>query len=59
MSTWRPENQGVDLNRNWDIEWDNKEKDPGTYDKESSEYHGTAPRSEPESKVLKAFLDKH
>ena len=23
----RPESQGVDLNRNWDLEWNNRERD--------------------------------
>ncbi len=42
---------GVDLNRNWDIAWDE-----GVYDPRSNTYHGESPFSEPETDKLKDFI---
>jgi len=42
---------GVDLNRNWDIHWEEGDDDPS-----SEIYHGEAPFSEPETYHLKEFM---
>ncbi|MFW6376142.1 MAG: M14 family zinc carboxypeptidase, partial [Thermoplasmatota archaeon] len=42
---------GVDLNRNWDIKWEEGDDDPG-----SSTYHGESPFSENETYYLKEFI---
>uniref|UniRef100_A0A2N9G5H3 Peptidase M14 domain-containing protein n=1 Tax=Fagus sylvatica TaxID=28930 RepID=A0A2N9G5H3_FAGSY len=42
---WR----GVDLNRNWSVDWGKKEKDYDPYE----ENPGTAPFSEPESQIMR------
>jgi hypothetical protein len=42
---------GVDLNRNWDIDWIN-----GVNTKTADDYHGMAPFSEYESKAIKNFM---
>lgn len=49
MDSKNPQNQGVDLNRNWDIKWSNKNEDPAVFRENSAEYHGTRPLSEPEN----------
>ncbi|KAE8736186.1 putative HXXXD-type acyl-transferase family protein [Hibiscus syriacus] len=45
----RRNGRGVDLNRNWGVDWGRKEKD---YDP-AEEYPGTAPFSEPETKIIR------
>ncbi|GIL82500.1 hypothetical protein Vretimale_11936, partial [Volvox reticuliferus] len=45
----RKNGRGVDPNRNWEVDWGTKEPD---YDP-NEEYPGTAPFSEPETKVLR------
>ncbi|KAL1189329.1 hypothetical protein V5N11_019208 [Cardamine amara subsp. amara] len=45
----RRNGRGVDLNRNWGVDWGKKEKD---YDP-SEENPGTAPFSEPESQIMR------
>jgi len=42
---------GVDLNRNWDIHWEDGNDDP-----RGSDYHGEAPFSEYETKSLRDFI---
>jgi len=44
---------GVDLNRNWDIQWGGG---GSSGDRNSDTYRGTAPFSEPESKVVSDYL---
>ncbi len=50
---WRKNRNGtgVDLNRNWDIDWVN-----GDYDPSSETYHGGAPFSEYETKCIRDFM---
>jgi len=50
---WRKNRNGtgVDLNRNWDIDWVN-----GDYDPSSETYHGGAPFSEYETKCIRNFM---
>ncbi|KAG8494325.1 hypothetical protein CXB51_012129 [Gossypium anomalum] len=45
----RKNGRGVDLNRNWAVNWGKKEKD---YDP-AEEYPGTAPFSEPETQIMR------
>lgn len=49
---------GVDLNRNYGYQWgfDDIGSSPYTYDET---YRGTAPFSEPESQVMRDFIDAH
>jgi len=49
---------GVDLNRNYGYQWgyDNTGSSPNT---NSSTYRGTAPFSEPETQIVKAFAESH
>ncbi len=42
---------GVDLNRNWDIKWEEGDDDPSM-----ETYRGEAPFSEPETRYLKDFI---
>ncbi|MEF8835149.1 MAG: M14 family zinc carboxypeptidase [Candidatus Thermoplasmatota archaeon] len=42
---------GVDLNRNWDIDWESGNSDPG-----SNTYHGEEPFSEYETQHLRDFI---
>lgn len=42
---------GVDLNRNWDIDWEN-----GNDDESADDYHGEAPFSEPETKYFSDWM---
>lgn len=52
------EESGVDLNRNWPIDW--KEEDAKNIEKVCGEYWpGTAPLSEPENKALDQFVASH
>lgn len=48
----RKNGRGVDTNRNWEVDWGKKEKD---YDP-NEEYPGTAPFSEPETRILKQLV---
>lgn len=45
----RKNGRGVDINRNWSVDWGKKEKD---YDP-SEEYPGAAPFSEPETQIMR------
>ncbi len=48
---------GIDLNRNWGFKWaayPNSVSDPS-----SLLYHGTGPFSEPETEVMRQFIDAH
>ncbi|KEH36303.1 zinc carboxypeptidase family protein [Medicago truncatula] len=45
----RRNGRGVDLNRNWSVDWGKKEKDYDPYE----ENPGTAPFSEPESQIMR------
>ncbi|XP_075517122.1 uncharacterized protein LOC142551653 isoform X1 [Primulina tabacum] len=45
----RRNGRGVDLNRNWSVDWGKKEKDYDPYE----ENPGTAPFSEPETQILR------
>lgn len=49
---------GVDLNRNWGFSWgyDNIGSSPDPYDET---YRGTGPFSEPETEVLREFINAH
>lgn len=49
-------NQGVDLNRNYDISWDNK-NDPETTYECSEVYRGSKPFSEPETQAIKNMVE--
>ena len=44
---------GVDLNRNWDIDWGGNGASSNSNDET---YHGTGPFSEPETQVMRDFL---
>lgn len=46
---------GVDLNRNFDFEWDGVGSSP---DPRSSRYRGTHPASEPETQAVQGFLER-
>lgn len=48
----RKNGRGVDTNRNWEVDWGKKEKD---YDP-NEEYPGTAPFSEPETRILRQLV---
>ena len=50
--------QGIDLNRNWGYEWgyDDVGSSPNPSD---DTYRGTGPFSEPETQVLRQFIDAH
>jgi hypothetical protein len=50
--------QGIDLNRNWGYEWgyDDVGSSPNPGD---DTYRGTGPFSEPETEVLREFIDAH
>lgn len=48
--------QGVDLNRNYDMKWDNM-NDRETVDKCSEVYRGAAPFSEPETQAMKNMVE--
>lgn len=48
----RKNGRGVDINRNWSVDWGKKEKD---YDP-AEEYPGTAPFSEPETKIMQKLV---
>ncbi|KAJ4770592.1 Zn-dependent exopeptidases superfamily protein [Rhynchospora pubera] len=45
----RRNGRGVDLNRNWSVDWGKKEKDYDPYE----EYPGSAPFSEPEAQIMR------
>ncbi|KAM3309576.1 hypothetical protein ACQJBY_030691 [Aegilops geniculata] len=45
----RRNGRGVDLNRNWSVDWGKKEKDYNPFE----EHPGTAPFSEPEAQIMK------
>ncbi|CAO2833749.1 unnamed protein product [Amaranthus hypochondriacus] len=45
----RRNGRGVDLNRNWSVDWGKKEKDYDPYE----EFPGSAPFSEPESQIMR------
>ncbi|GKV47987.1 hypothetical protein SLEP1_g54833 [Rubroshorea leprosula] len=54
----RRNGRGVDLNRNWGVDWGKKEKDYDPYE----ENPGTAPFSEPETQIMRKLaisLDPH
>ncbi|KAL2895493.1 Zinc carboxypeptidase A 1 [Bienertia sinuspersici] len=48
----RRNGRGVDLNRNWSVDWGKKEKDYDPYE----ENPGTAPFSEPESQIMRKLV---
>ncbi|EFJ51122.1 hypothetical protein VOLCADRAFT_120495 [Volvox carteri f. nagariensis] len=50
----RKNGRGVDPNRNWEVDWGTKEPD---YDP-NEEYPGTAPFSEPETKLLRQLAEE-
>ncbi|KAF2310207.1 hypothetical protein GH714_007210 [Hevea brasiliensis] len=45
----RRNGRGVDLNRNWSVDWGKKEEDYDPYE----ENHGTGPFSEPETQIMR------
>ncbi len=56
LSEWQANANGVDLNRNFDAEW---EKIDTTESASYMNYRGTAVESEPETKALVAYTDKY
>jgi len=46
--------EGVDLNRNYDIDWENGDSDPN-----SETYRGPSPFSEPETQAMRDFAYNH
>jgi carboxypeptidase T len=53
---------GVDLNRNWSVDWANcagASSACGSSSQSNDTYWGTAPFSEPETNALKAFITSH
>ncbi|XAR64257.1 Carboxypeptidase U [Bertholletia excelsa] len=48
----RRNGRGVDLNRNWSVDWGKKEKDYDPYE----ENPGTAPFSEPETQIMRKLV---
>ncbi|XP_078440711.1 Zn-dependent exopeptidases superfamily protein isoform X2 [Wolffia australiana] len=49
----RRNGRGVDLNRNWDVDWGKKEKDYDPYE----ENPGTGPFSEPEAQIMQKLAE--
>ena len=56
LAEWQANANGVDLNRNFDAEWD---KVDTTEAASYMNYRGTAVESEPETKALVAYTDKY
>lgn len=52
----RQNSNGVDLNRNWDYNFDSYAGDPNPFDQN---YKGTAPFSEVETQYIKSLIDDH
>ena len=50
---------GVDLNRNFDFQWDHNDNHRDLLDMNSEAYHGDNPFSEKESKAISQFILKH
>ena len=50
---------GVDLNRNFDYQWDHKDNHEDLYNMSTEAYHGPKPFSEKESQALKEFILEH
>lgn len=68
FATWRKncnsigEADGVDLNRNWDYQWDapvNKEVESSRTNPKDASYRGPRPFSELETKSISEFIMKH
>jgi hypothetical protein len=53
--SWRKNGRGVDLNRNFDYNWETS----GNSDPTSRYYRGTAPFSEKETRILAEFVKEH
>lgn len=53
---WSEGGDGVDLNRNWSVDWGGAGSDP---DPNSQTYRGTGPLSEPESSNIDTFWQSH
>jgi hypothetical protein len=51
----RRNERGVDLNRNWDYRWDTLTESKNT-NPNATNYRGTAPESEPETRAVASFL---
>jgi murein tripeptide amidase MpaA len=54
----RANENGVDLNRNWDSRWKPSSKDSIEWDKEQQQYPGPSPFSESETKVFKSLVSE-
>lgn len=57
FSSWKANARGVDLNRQYPIDWEEIQADPGR--PSSSNYKGEHPLSEPEIKSLVDFVNQH
>jgi len=50
---------GVDLNRNFDFQWDHEDNHKDLLDMNSEAYHGSKPFSEKETSAMAHFIRKH
>ena len=57
FSSWKANGRGVDLNRQYPIDWDEIQANPGQ--PSPTNYKGEQPLSEPEIKALVNFVTKH
>lgn len=56
--TFSPQTDGVDLNRNYDLEW-GKDDFGSSPDPTSDTYRGPSPASEPETQAVQFFCERH
>lgn len=55
--SWKANSRGVDLNRQYPVDWEAIQADPG--EPKSSHFKGKEPLSEPESLALAEFVNQH
>lgn len=57
FTSWKANSRGVDLNRQYPVDWEDIQNDPG--EASPSNFKGEKPLSEPESKALYEFVNAH